>query len=378
MEQRVDEREWIEFQWPYVMAMLGGSERVSEQAYATGAFTRRREIESPGDLLRLILTWAVAERSFRETAAMAAEIGLADVSDVALLGRFKRATAWLGSLLGARLPEQPILGRTGVPIRVLDATTISGRGSKGTDRRIHMSIELGSGRIRSLELTDPKGAESLERIACEPGEFILVDRGYAHRKDLAHVAAAGAYFVVRTPWSSIPLEDREGKPFDLFAALRSLPEAAPGDFPTQFRAPNGEAIAARLVAIRKTEAEASRARQTVLVNARRHGTKKLDPRTLEAASYIFIITNAPEQLSAASVLDLYRFRWQIEMKFKELKSVLHLANVPTRNGELLNVYVLAKLLVALLIDELIYNTSFSPWGYPLPISEPLAFDAAVA
>ena len=40
MEQRVDEREWIEFQWPYVMALLGGEGRVSELAYASGAFTR--------------------------------------------------------------------------------------------------------------------------------------------------------------------------------------------------------------------------------------------------------------------------------------------------------------------------------------------------
>jgi len=375
MERRVDEREWIEFQWPYVMAMLGGEERISELAYATGGFTRRREIESPGDLLRLILTWAVGERSLRETAAMGAEVGLADVSNVALLGRFKRATEWLGILLGERLAEQPIPREDGARIRVLDATTISGRGSKGTDRRIHLSIQLGSACIRSLEVSDDKGAESLERIACEPGEFILVDRGYAHRKGLAHVAAARAYFVVRSPWSSIPLEDRQGKAFDLFAALRSLPEAAPADFAIQFRAPNGEAIAARMVAIRRTEAEASRARQQALASARRHANNKIDPRTLEAAGYVFVFTNAPEQLSAASVLDLYRFRWQIEMKFKELKSVLHLANVPTRNGQLLNVYILAKLLVALLIDQLIYNDSFSPWGYPLPFSEPLATHA---
>ena len=151
-----------------------------------------------------------------------------------------------------------------------------------------------------------------------------------------------------------------------------------GAFTVQFRVPNGEVIAARMVAIRKTEAEASRARQTALANARRHSNHKVDARTLEAAGYVFLFTNAPEQLSAASILDLYRFRWQIEMKFKALKSVLHLGNVPTRNGELLNVYILAKLLVGLLIDHLIYNHSFSPWGYPIPTSQSLAFDAPVA
>src|SRR5437667_12701677 len=129
MEQRVDEREWIEFQWPYVMALLGGEGRVSELAYASGAFTRRREIDSPVDLLRLILTWAVAERSLQETAAMAAETGLADVSDVALLGRFRRAEEWLGAILGERLAEHDVPPRLARKIRLIDATCISCRGS---------------------------------------------------------------------------------------------------------------------------------------------------------------------------------------------------------------------------------------------------------
>src|SRR6266852_5903086 len=103
MNQRVDAREWIQFQWDYLLALLGGEVKVTQLAYETGAFTRKRKIESPADLLRLIFTWAVAERSLQETAALAAEVDLADVSDVALLGRFKRAEPWLGALLGELL-----------------------------------------------------------------------------------------------------------------------------------------------------------------------------------------------------------------------------------------------------------------------------------
>ena len=103
MNQRVDEREWIQYQWDYLVALLGGESRLTRLAYETGAFTRRRKVESPVDLLRLILTWAVGERSLEETAALAAETGLADVSDVALLGRFRRAGEWLGAILGDQL-----------------------------------------------------------------------------------------------------------------------------------------------------------------------------------------------------------------------------------------------------------------------------------
>ena len=65
MMERVDVREWVEFQWPYLMAFLGGAARVDALARQTGAFARARKIESAEVLLRLILTWAVAERSLR-------------------------------------------------------------------------------------------------------------------------------------------------------------------------------------------------------------------------------------------------------------------------------------------------------------------------
>jgi IS4 transposase len=102
-------------------------------------------------------------------------------------------------------------------------------------------------------------------------------------------------------------------------------------------------------------------------------------RTLELASYFFVLTNLPPEISAESVLQLYRLRWQVEMKFKTLKSVLHLDEVPARNDQSLRVYILAKLLVALLIDSLLYEAeSFSPWGYPIPPNQQLAYDTASA
>lgn len=375
MNQRVEESEGIQFQWPYLLALLGGEERVNELAYETGAFVRRREIHSPTDLLQLLLTWAVAQRSLRETAILAAEAGMAEVSDVALLKRFMRAGGWLAGLLGELLGvrESPVVEAISC-LRVLDATALSARGSRGTDRRIHMSIDLQLSRIVSVELTDVRGTETFERHTFRPRELVMGDRGYAHRKGLARVVDAGAYFIVRMPWGTLPLEQRDGQPFDLLAALRSLAEARAGDFPVQVRRPNGQLIECRLVAIRKSEPAAALARQKALANSRRHGAQ-VDMRTLEAAGYFMVLTNLPSEISPESILILYRLRWQIEMKFKTLKSVLHLGNIPTRNTELFNVYVTAKLLIALLIEDLIEKAeSFSPWGYPIAETQLVASD----
>jgi len=377
MEPRVDEREWVQYQWPYLVAMLGGEAKVNELAYRTGAFVRKREVRSPADLLQMLMIWAVAERSLRETVALASEAGLAELSDVALIKRLKRAGLWIGGLLGEMLTQRRDLLPEGTRIRLIDATAIARIGHRGTDLRVHLAMDLGLNCVDAIEITDGASAESLDRFTFLSGEIVLADRGYAHRKPLARLSEAGAHFIVRPPWSSIPLEDREDKPFDLFAALRSLPEATAGAFPVQFRASKTSSVPCRLVAIRKTEAAAARSRQHAISESRRHGAGT-DPRTLEAAGYFYVLTNLPDEYTATKVLELYRLRWQIEMKFKNLKSVLHLGEVPARNGELFKVYVMAKLLVALVIENLISEESFSPWGYPITdpeLLETLAFSA---
>jgi hypothetical protein len=377
MMERGDVREWVEFQWPYLMAFLGGSARVNALAKETGAFVRARKIESPEVLLRLILMWAVAGRSLMDTAAIAAEAGFADVSDVALIKRFGKAGDWLAALTTDLLVDaQPPLPE-GVRVRVLDATGITRAGKQETDRRLHIGMDLGSNRIDSIDLTNGKGAETLERFSVRAGEILIGDRAYGNRAGMTYVGRQRAFFVVRFPWPAVPLEKADGQPFSLLDALRSLPEAGVGEFAVRFKTPDGEWMDARLVATRKSEPAAARARQKALRERTRKGRAAVDIRTLELASYFFVLTNLPPDVSAESVLQLYRLRWQIEMKFKTLKSLLHLDSVPARNDESLRVYVLAKLLVALLIDALLDEAeSFPPWGYPITAGQQLARDTA--
>lgn len=379
MMERVDVREWVEFQWPYLMAFLGGVAKVNALAEDTGAFTRARKIDSPEVLLRLILMWAVAERSLMDTAALAAEAGLADVSDVALVKRFAKAGDWLAALASELLVDAQPSVPEGVRIRILDATGITRAGKRETDRRLHLGMDLGSNRIDSIELTNVKGTESLERFSLRAGEIVIGDRAYGTRAGMTYVARQGAFFVVRFAWPAVPLESMGGQPFSLLDALRSLPEAGVGQFAVRFAGPDGKRVDGRLVAIRKSEPAAARARQKALRERTKKGRAAVDIRTLEMAGYFFVLTNLPSEVSADSVLQLYRLRWQIEMKFKTLKSLFHLDNVPARNDESLRVYVLAKLLVALLIDALLDEAdSFSPWGYPTPGGQQLAPDTASA
>ncbi len=355
----------FEMEWAYILKMLP---ELEASAKDLGALVRRREVKSAEELLRLALVFGYCDRSLRETAAWGEAAGVCDVSDVALLKRFRRCGPWLGSLVA-----QKIAGRSqwsGVPgqlrIRIVDATAISVPGSKGTDWRVHLGLDLQRLAIDELELTDAHQGESLKRFRWQPGELVVADRGYSHREGLFSVARSEAYFLVRLAWNNVPLETTAGDPFDLLGFLRSIPDASAAEASVVIRDQKAQAMPCRLFAIRKTESAAEQSRAKTL-RERSKKSRTVDPRTLEAAGYTFVLTNLPSSsLTAEQGLDLYRFRWQIELAFKRLKSLVHLDHLNAKEPAMVRTYLFAKLLGALLIEDLTQRyLSFSPWGYPI-------------
>ena len=98
--------------WNGTVKRLGGVEILELEARATGAFRRPREVKSGVDLLRLMLAYCLGVMGLRLTAAWAEAIGLASLSNVALLGRLRNAVPWLQSIL-ARLLAQAAAGSQG-------------------------------------------------------------------------------------------------------------------------------------------------------------------------------------------------------------------------------------------------------------------------
>jgi len=69
---------------------------------------------------------------------------------------------------------------------------------------------------------------------------------------------------------------------------------------------------------------------------------------------------------------LYRLRWQIELLFKRLKSLLHLDALPSREGPTAKSWMLARLTAAALAQRLVQPAGpLSPWGYVLRGTDPI-------
>jgi IS4 transposase len=136
---------------------------------------------------------------------------------------------------------------------------------------------------------------------------------------------------------------------------------------------DGKSFDARLCALRNSQTAAERAQARVLRTARKKKTQ-LRPETLEFAQYVFVLTTVnAAQLSTEQVLELYRARWQIELCFKRMKSLMQMGHVPKRSDLSARAWIQAKLLTVLIIERLLRQAQlFSPWGYPIDLSQPVA------
>lgn len=241
----------------------------------------------------------------------------------------------------------------GMRLRLFDTSTVSQPGSHKIDWRLHLGFDLSAGRMTDVQLTDGKQGESLTRWQFQPNEICLADRYSGVPRSLGVLFGAAAFFVIRIGWQNLPLQDREGRPFSLpqwLAVQSSDPAASPAQVAVWVNTPQGR-FPGRVIARAIPPHKAVKIRQKLQAEAK-HKKTRLDARTLLAAGFVMVISNLPELTwSAGEILALYRFRWQIELVFKRLKSLLAFDHLRACDPQLAQVYLLTKLLIALLLTE---------------------------
>ena len=263
--------------------------------------------------------------------------------------------------------QQRKLGRFKWPyryrLRIIDATNIQEPGSTGTDWRLHYSIRLPELTCDHYELTDDQGGEKLGRYVFAPEELVLVDRGYSHRAGVAQVMDSGAQVLVRWNPGLFPLQDAAGQPLQLLPRLRALRPGQTKEWPVHF-VWQQKTYDLRLCAVRKSEVAAQRALRRAQRKAQKNGTQA-QAEALELTNYVLVLTSE-QTLPLAAVLELYRGRWQVELVFKRLKSLLDAGQLPKNDDASALAWMQAKILTALVVDRILLEGKFfSPWGFAL-------------
>lgn len=351
-------------EWTVIESLLPSGWR--EAARETGAIRRARYISDPSALLRLLLFHAVNDAGLRETVAQARAGGIADMSQVALLKRLRTSGQWLSWInagLCVGLREEPRLPR-GLRPRAVDSTTVQGPASKGTGWRVHYALDLKTLTCDWCEVTDAHGAELLERTPMQKGDVMLGDRAYLRPAAVAAAVASGAHVLLRMRWAHTAMQDTKGRGFRALDHARRLKVGQVGEWSVRMMDPKGNLIRGRVIATRLPAPVAAKAeRRVAKISSKK--SKKVDPRTLEAAHFVMLFTTLPADiLSAADVLELYRYRWQVELAFKRMKQLLKLGRLPHKDPRAAKTWILAKLVIALLLETMYRNASaISPWGF---------------
>jgi hypothetical protein len=305
----------------------------------------------------------------KETAVRAREADFADVSSVALFKRLKKSGEWMRWLaLGVM---EKWLARFGqgqctldLPLKLIDGTTVQEPGAQGTTWRVHYAIRLPSMRCDEFKVTSPKKGESLNNFSVNPGDIVLGDKAYAYRGQIAAVVRNQGHVVVRTGLTNLPSYDSRGRSFNVLARIRRLRNGEVGDWDVWFMN-EGTLVKGRICAVRKSLAARKASRIRCLRENSKKG-RKVKPETLEAAEYVVVFTTLERNFSAAKVMEIYRCRWQVELAFKRLKSILGLGKLKIFDQEGAKAWLHGKLLVAALIQALITaGSTFSPWGFPI-------------
>lgn len=329
-------------------------------AHQTKAIERKREINTGADLLRLALARGPGGLSLSETAAWATMLGLAEMSDPGVKYRLDKAVEFLDAVMARQLADKApgaAVRWAGRTLRLSDGSCFREPGAKTTSWRLHGVYDLGRGGFSHLELTDRHGAETIEHGAPVPGEIRICDRGFARAPSLHRFrqqSANQADFIVRVGWAAFSLIGQDSADFDLIAHLGQLPaDMAPHEAMVRARlGPLDPALPMRLIIQRKTP-EATEAARAKLRREASRKQKVLDPRSLIAAEFIILGTSLPvEFYPAEEVLAVYRLRWQIELAFKRLKSLLGMDQIPTRTERASRSWLTAHLIMALLCDDL--------------------------
>jgi len=348
-----------------------------ESGRRSGAVTRLRGFDSIEGLLRTLLLHVGCGWSLRETAVQAGLAGIADVSDVTLLNRLRQAEGWLRQLCQLLWQDNGVdLHPTlkGRRVRAVDATTVKEPGRTGGQWRIHYSLRLPTLECDHFELTSTKGktvGERLSRFKFQAGELVLADAGYSRGPEVAAAFHQHADVVVRLNPASLALRDKHDKPFGLLAAVTKLSRAGQAAEWPVWAAVADQRIAGRLCGIRKSENAIAQA-QRRLTRKQQQGKATITAQTRQLASYVLVFTTLkPTEATTRQVLEVYRLRWQIELTFKRLKSIVQLGHVPKHDDQSSRAWLYGKLFVALLSQKLTrVGSAISPWGYFLPPEAP--------
>ena len=336
-----------------------------EACFKEKAIQRKRGITAPGDLMMLCLFHLLNGCSLIEISEVARLTGLGDFSDVAFMKRFECCNGWFKWIVsklftGGAVQHQKPAWLKDYKVIAVDASDVTEKGRSGRLYHLHFALDLFKMESLQYNITTQDTGESLKNFAVSENDLFVGDRAYGTLAGIGHCLNNRGSFVLRIRKNCFKMYD-DDKTVDLLKHLKSIKGDEVLNLNVYAIDEKKQRIRLRVCATRKSEEAIAKAYKKM----RRKESKKQLPiadDTKEFNEYIILVTNLPKIIKAVQVLDLYRLRWQVEIHFKRLKSILDYGELPKRRSESVMAWLNGKIMISLLIERIIGREVFSPSG----------------
>lgn len=335
------------------------------------AIIRKREVKEPKSLIRLVLIYLVGGYSLIEMSVIAVELGIGKLSDTAFMNKFAKCKGWLEWIISQIIPN-PIIEYTkpqnldDYTIAAVDASDVSEKGRSGQAFKLHYMIDIFSMCAVAFKLTDRKTGESLLNFDVKQiGKKLLIiaDRAYGTLKSITHCMDNQADFILRLRHKAFDLYDANGTKLDLLSKIADVTCETAVSIEVYAHVFTKKLTRLRVCAIKIPNDKLAQVERKGYRKGK--GYKKRTKTSDEAAQlrkFVVVVTSLPESISADEIVKLYGLRWQIELYFKRLKSIMDFGNVPLKRSDSIMAWLSGKVLISLLIEQMLSEVSFSPCG----------------
>jgi hypothetical protein len=223
--------------------------------------------------------------------------------------------------------------------------------------KVLLRYELIAGRLEPLHVLEGKRSDQGQALKAAErlleNQLQLQDKGFYDAKAWQAAEQRGAYLLMPLPhsvtlWLPGAANAMESE-LDLAAALEvNLQNRV--EWPALCLGKKGHrAGPLRLVAFRLSPESAGRHRQGLRESMRTQG-RTPSAKALQLAGWLLLLTNAPAQkLPSAMMSYLYRMRWQVELIFRQTKSVLRLNKTESTDPNRVQCEIWARLIGAVLL-----------------------------
>lgn len=192
------------------------------------------------------------------------------------------------------------------------------------------------------------------------GSLVLVDLGYFSVSFFSQIHKKSAYFISRLKSGVKIFNPKTKKEINILKFLKKIKSNC-FEVNVLLGVHIGLSLPCRLIGLKVPKKIAEQRRRKCKHRDGRIKNPKVI--TLELCDWTLIITNVPSNLLAAEKVHiLYTLRWQIEIIFKQLKSILQLHKINCKNKHRAFCEIYAKLIAAVVITKLHGSLNIQSWN----------------